>query len=226
MVDVEGTVFMTQNCHNVLGTNHPQYVVKSAIEGSLEHNDLTHDVGISTDYFSIHDHCAHDNWEGSHEHFVMLDSGTQCAVHHFDEDFLPGHPDKASDFNHLLVLASDYVGNGWGGGDSSISPGAEYINDLSTNPPRIALGYEHAWLNVAMHEIGHCFSVNHGEGLVYKNQFTIDQCKITPLAPEYDTRTENKCGEATLDRDNYSDNYYDHYHWYDCSGATMRENQG
>lgn len=222
MTDVEGTIFMSNDARNYLGSDWPKYAIQGYLQDGLSHNDVTHDITVSDDHsFAPHDTCAHDNYDSS-----QYRSGLHCAYWEFN-DWVDGHPEEAADVNVCLLLNGNYDGKG-GLGDCethiSVSKGAEYIDEISGDLPRYHTGYNYAWAKVAVHEAGHCLSGSHGDGLVYAyERLNPDVCYMSPMNPDYDKKTENNCGEPTEDRDWYSTDYNDQYYWYDCTGATIRD---
>lgn len=219
MADVYGTVFMSYNAEAIIGSDWPQDVVKSYLEDSLDHINISHNIDISSDYsFDPYNDCAHNNYNSS-----VHDSGLHCAYDKF-ANWVSGHSDEAADVNICLLRDASYDGPGGLGACTNsvaVAKGAEHIDDVSSSLPRFDTGYSYAWAKVAMHEAGHCLSASHGDGIVRDYDQVYDACYMTPMLPDYDEQTQNNCGEATVDRDSYSNDYNDQYFWDNCTGDVI-----
>jgi hypothetical protein len=223
MADYSGTIFMTKEAYDQLGTNWPKKVVKGYFEDAMAHNDLVGDADVSSDNsFSPYAKCNVDSYDSS-----QYKDSLDCVLEEFDS-WVTGHPDEGTDFNLCLCLKQNYDDSNtavWGEtscGNASVVRGAEEINDVTSSLPRYGTSRAHWWAKTSIHEIGHNIGVEHADGIVTQKTDTIgdDECAITPHDPDGST---NNCGTSSFDRSNYSTHWYDKYFYYHCAGDDLRD---
>lgn len=227
MTTVSGSIFMTENAHNVAQfaysyPSKPQDVIKVHMEATLDHHNYSHDITVSTDYsFDT------DNHDDTDSDLVEL------RDFHWRAGWLEGHTDASEHFNLLLLNKDEWPNPDGAKGvsthcdhdDDTYPRGGVLLNgvkagDHDTTADRYGASGDtvEGVIRGCIHENGHQIGMGHEQGLRYEEFYPSLNKTITYATPMgCDAGATNLCD--TLCASSGTDKW-DHYYG-DCEVSDL-----